>query len=241
MGLLLSFKIEAAAPLTFSEPELAATGPVSAKTPNRLTRLQAERHSIEYSALLAWAEATQREAMAEGPNTLAFMLANPSIACAREHRARRNMVTLGQAAPPPSWMKFVLDCATQDFSQQTARVIPQWDSMTTEERTARANLALLQLWNAIDPAVHVQALIVFEQQIKPDRVDEPAFGQFAEAYAHCTRTTHEAAARMAAPEATAADVAADWLAQAQTMTGCASDVTLERFPIPTEEPLEKPP
>ena len=204
-----------------------------------LSKTQVEEYSVHYSALLAWAEITHREAASNSPSTLAFILAQPSADCAREHRAYRNRTLLGHEQPPDSWVDYVLNCAAEDFNSQTAQLTANWQAMNQEERTARATRSLNQLWAAIDPAVYTQAMLVFNRSILPDPVNEPAFGEFADLYLPCQDQIPEAATVIANPLSTDIDISRTWLEQSHHMATCSNTLTEQRFPLPNQQQPEQ--
>lgn len=223
-------------PVTFTEPQPPQPAPVTGTATTFLSPIQVEEYSVIYSALLAWSEITHQEALTGSPHTLAFILANPSVRCAREHRALRNQVLLGQAQAPPSWMDHVMDCARQDFSEQTEKLLADWQKMNQEERTARAAQALYRLWSAVDPALHTQAMLVFERGILPDPEKEEGFRIFRESYSPCQEGFHLDARKMAAEQATQTDIAKAWMEASNRMTACTTEITEKKFPLPTLEP-----
>ena len=242
LTLLASGENLATNPLTFTAPDPPQPPPVTGTATTFLTDLQADEYTVIYSSLLAWSEVAQLEAITDGPNTLAYILASPSVRCAREHRALRNQVLLGQARAPESWMNHILDCARDDFTEQTETVLENWNKMNQQERTARATQALLRLWSSLDPALHTQAMLVFERRILPDPQNEKGFRLFKESYQPCHENLEKQANAIASADSTPTDVARTWFDEIRRMDACINAITEARFPLqtPKTEPRSQP-
>ena len=196
-----------------------------------LTDPEVEDLVVEYTALVAWAEITQREAADNGPNLLTYMFAEPSVQCARQHRTYQNLVTIGEADPPDSWLEYTLNCASSDFKEQTSHRAASWGSMKPDERAGRANLALRRLWLAVSPAQLLSNLLAFERRIDVKSTNDTQFAEFSQLYAPCVEAIPAAGTSIAQAEPT--EISAIWLEQAQELELCASRITQQRFPIPS--------
>ena len=230
---LLSVERGAAPTLQFPDDLPLSPGAVSSQVDDILTDPEVEQLVVEYTALVAWAEVTQREASTNGADLLTYMFADPSTQCAQQHRTYRNLVLIGEADPPDSWIDYTLDCARTHFHDQTSHTAESWGNMRPDERAGRANLALSRLWLAVSPAQLLSNLLAFERRIDVKKDNDPQFAEFSQLYQSCVDTIPAAAGSIA--RANPSQIPSLWLKHASLLELCASRITQQRFPIPSLE------